>query len=309
MNKNNIFLFITLSGLSLISLMRYIDSADYWIVDIASQFPFQYAMASLIISAFCLRKKLKLFCLSAVLLFIFNISPIINLEKSIHAAGHADSAFKVYSANIYKDNAELSNLYHEIQKNDPEIVLLLEVTPKHSEQLRPIVQAYPYRVEKISDGALGFVFLSKFPVHNYHITKLSEYGNSLLEAVLEINQKSVMFYGMHAQRPDKAGFDERKRQFFGPALQIREQSLPAIVAGDFNTTPYSPVFRKFASIAGLKDSREGFGWQPSWPTFFPPLWIPIDHVLVTHDIQVRKRTTGSYIGSDHYPVITELSLG
>ena len=241
-------------------------------------------------------------------MFVFNISAIMDFGESIHAAGQASKSFKVYSANIHKDNRELLKLNLEIQKVDPEIVLLLEVDLEQDEQLRSIMQNYPYRIKNVSFESLGFVFLSKFPVHSHNVTKLSEFGNSLLEAILEINQTPVKFYGIHAQRPRLGNYLERKNQFLQLARQIKEQSLPVIVAGDFNATPYSPVFRELVNNTGLKDSREGFGWQPSWPTFFPPLWIPIDHVLVTPDIQVRKRTTGSYIGSDHYPVIAELSF-
>ncbi|MCK5505839.1 MAG: endonuclease/exonuclease/phosphatase family protein, partial [Thermodesulfovibrionia bacterium] len=267
-------LFICLAMLALCSLVNFTDNTDYWIVDILSHFPVQYALASLFLMAVCIWKKHLPFAAAAGLLLFINAGTVIDLDESIHAAGHASTTFKIYSANIYKDNRELSELNREIQKIDPDIVLLLEVTPKHREKLHPIVLTYPYRIENIFKGDLGFVFLSKFPVHDHRITKLSSYGNSLLEAMLEINQKSVMFYGLHAQRPDRGDFNERKRQFFEPARRIREQSLPVIVAGDFNTTPYSPIFRKFVRLSGLRDSREGFRWQPSWPALFPPLWLP-----------------------------------
>ncbi len=297
------FLFVCL-----LSLIRYIDNIDSGLVEIISHFPFQYALISLVLMFFYVWGKNVTLAILAGLLFIFNMSAIIDFEDSIHAASQVETSFKVYSANIHKQNRELTKLTLEIQKVDPEIVFLMEVLPESNEQLRPLVQAYPYRIENVSDDILGFVFLSKFPVQNHHFTKLSEYGNSLLEARLEINQESIVFYGLHAQRQRFGNHKERINQFLLLARQIKEQSLPAIIAGDFNTTPYSPIFREIVNIAGLKDSRERFGWQPSWPTYFPPLWIPIDHILTTNDIQVRARTTGSYISSDHYPVIAELSL-
>lgn len=248
--------------------------------------------------------------LAAAFLFVFNMSAVIDLGETINASEHAGTPFKVYSANLHIDNTDLSSLNREILRIEPEILLLLEVTPEHFKQIRRLMQIYPYRIEERALGELelGFVFLSKFPIRNSQVTKLSEVCNFVLEAVLEIDQKPVVFYGVHAQRPGGKHFIERKDQFFRLARRISEQSLPVIAAGDFNATPYSPIFKEVVRISGLKDSMEGFGWQPSWPTFFPPLWIPIDHVLVTPDINVRTRATGSYIGSDHYPVITELSL-
>lgn len=309
MKMHKKLLFICIALLALCSLAAITDNTDYWIVDMLSHFPAQYALASLFMMVVFIWNKHVPFAAAAGFLLLINAGTVIDLDESINAAGHGSTTFKIYSANIHKDNRELSELNREIEKIDPDIILLLEVTPEHIEQLRPIVLTYPYRIENIFEGVLGFAFFSKFPVNDHRITKLSKYGNSLLEAMLEINQKPVMFYGLHAQRPDRGSFNKRKRQFFEPARRIREQLLPAIVAGDFNATPYSPVFKKFISIAGLKDSREEFGWQPSWPTFFPPLWLPIDHILVSRDFQVLQRTTGSYIESDHYPVIAELSMG
>jgi endonuclease/exonuclease/phosphatase (EEP) superfamily protein YafD len=305
------FLLLSLLILCVPSFSRLFNNVDYWLADIFSHFPVQYALLALIIFSICLWKHFMTLAALAGLLFLFNISAIVDFGGAIHAAEHAGIPFKIYSANLHIDNDDLSQLNKEVKKIDPDILLLLEVTPVHFKQLQSLIQTYPHHTEKRSFGGpeIGFVFLSKFPILNNHVTKLSNRCNFFLEAMIEVNQKPVVFYGVHAQRPDTRNYIERKNQFRWLSRRINEQSLPAIVAGDFNTTPYSPILRELVKITGLKDSREGFGWQPSWPTYFPPLWIPIDHVLVTPDIQVRKRTTGSYIGSDHYPVITELSLG
>jgi endonuclease/exonuclease/phosphatase (EEP) superfamily protein YafD len=311
MEKYKKLLFISLIGLTLLSFVRYFDNTDYWIIDLLSHFIFQYALLALILTFLFFWRRNFLMSVLSVLLFILNISAIIDFGETIHAVDYAGTPFNVYSANLHINNKDLSKLNHELKEINPDIILLLEVTPVHFEQLQRVIQKYPYHIEKRSFGGpeIGFVFLSKLPIINNRVTKLSDGCNFFLEAVIEINQKPVMFYGVHAQRPYAQNYIERKDQIHWLARQIKEQSLPVIVAGDFNTTPYSPVFRELVKITGLKDSREGFGWLPSWPTYFPLLWIPIDHVLVTPDIKVRNRTTGPYIGSDHYPVIAELSLG
>ncbi len=304
-NKLNKILFYILIVLFILSLSC---SIDFWITDITSHFPVQYALISLVLMSVYIWKKTVPLAMLAGFLFVFNISSVINWGESIHAAGQSSKSFKVYSANLNQDNRDLLKINIEVHKIDPEIVLLLEVNLEQDQQLRSIMQHYPYHIYNASFESLGFLFLSKFPIHSHNVTKLSKFGNSILEAMLEINQKPVMFYGIHAQRPSLINYIERKNQFLWLTQQIKEQSLPVIVAGDFNTTPYSTIFKKLVTVSRLKDTREGFGWQPSWPTYFPPLWIPIDHVLVTPDIQVHQRTTGPYVGSDHYPVIAELSL-
>jgi endonuclease/exonuclease/phosphatase (EEP) superfamily protein YafD len=158
-------------------------------------------------------------------------------------------------------------------------------------------------------NGLGLILLSKFPILNHKITELSEFGNAFVEAELIIREERVLFYGAHFPRPGyRHGYQGRSMQFLKLAHQIRRKSMPSMIAGDFNATPFSPVFQKFLLVSGLKDTRKGFGWQPTWPVYFPGLWIPIDHILVSPEIRVIGRSTGSHIGSDHYPVIAELSM-
>jgi endonuclease/exonuclease/phosphatase (EEP) superfamily protein YafD len=92
-----------------------------------------------------------------------------------------------------------------------------------------------------------------------------------------------------------------------------------IVVGDLNTSPWSAEFMTLTKKTGLRDSQLGYGLQPSWPMLLPYfgvntqpnlltqlLQVPIDHVLVSEQIQVFSRHTGPFIGSDHLPVTVEL---
>lgn len=305
----NLILFCLLV-LCVLSSARFFDDADYWLSDISSNFVIQYAFIALTVFFICIWKRMYRIAALAGLLFILNANVLLDVGRDVHAALTTGTTFRVYSANIYQSNNDLSRLSDVLKETDPEIVVLLEVRPEHVEQMSTAIRRYPYSVVNTSfaTSGIGIVFLSKFPILNHQLTKLSEHGNAIIEAVLTINQKPVKFYGVHAQRPDIGNFDERKEQFIMLASQISKQTLPVIVAGDLNSTPLTPIFRKLLKISGLRDSRTGFGWQPSWPVYFPLFWIPIDHVLVSPEVHIHKRATGPRIGSDHYPVSAELSI-
>jgi endonuclease/exonuclease/phosphatase (EEP) superfamily protein YafD len=90
---------------------------------------------------------------------------------------------------------------------------------------------------------------------------------------------------------------------------VNQSKHPAIVMGDLNMSMWSPYFRQFIQATGMKSSRQGFGVQPSWPADSPLLQIPIDHCLVSKDdILLIHNRIGKDIGSDHYPLIADLSL-
>jgi len=80
---------------------------------------------------------------------------------------------------------------------------------------------------------------------------------------------------------------------------------PALLAGDLNITSWSPFFRDLLTTSGLHDSRIGFGIQPTWLSQLVWIGIPIDHVLVSQEIIVQRRTVGPSIGSDHRPVVID----
>jgi len=281
-------------------------------VDILSQFPAQYALAAFCLLIICLWKKVMPYAVASGLIIVLNIAPVIDIDKSIQATGNHNNLFSIYSANIQRFNKDLSVLKSELMRINPDIILLMEVTPERvKDQLQPLIDKSPYSIvtTPMGEHCVGMVFLSKFPIVRHKVKELTKYGNSLLGATLTIDRKDITFYAIHPQNPlFRSDFDDRQAQLLSLASSIRENPHPVIVAGDFNATPYSPVFRKLLSISGLRDSRNGFGWQPSWPTYMPLAWIPIDHVLVSHDFQVLDRSTGAYIGSDHYPLYAQLAM-
>ena len=83
---------------------------------------------------------------------------------------------------------------------------------------------------------------------------------------------------------------------------------PLIVAGDFNTTPYSPYFSEWLEASGLTDSRRGRTLSTSWPTMLRWVGIPIDHVAVNDGFTILSHRRLPTFESDHYGVLVELGL-
>jgi len=312
--KRSFVLIIVILLLTFLSLCPYFNNVENLVIDVFSNFIVQYTVILLFISIYCILKRKLLLSLVFLILFSINIFTSWNFNNGVvHALvrNENNESFKIYSANINKDNKGLSMLINEIKIEKPEITLLIEVRPRHFEELAPLIDQYKYRLldPKMYISNVGIVFLSTYPIMDYNIVNLSDHGNAIIKSRLKVKGRDVIFYGVHLPRIGiDRGFKVRQKIFIRLASQIAGESMPVIIAGDFNTTPYSPVFKKFIKISQIKDSSEEFGWQPTWPTFFPPLWIPIDHVLVSQEIQVVNKDTGSYIGSDHYSVMATLSF-
>lgn len=86
-----------------------------------------------------------------------------------------------------------------------------------------------------------------------------------------------------------------------------------IIAGDFNSTPWSFARRREDRLFGLERRTRGLATWPARP--FTPLglpalapFLPIDHVYAGPAWRTVSVERGPRLGSDHYPVIVRLAL-
>src|SRR5690606_10386601 len=85
----------------------------------------------------------------------------------------------------------------------------------------------------------------------------------------------------------------------------------AILAGDFNATPWSHSVRSVAEAGGLRlAGRVGPTWLdrrlPDW--LRPLVGLPIDHVMVKGGVLADPPQRLPWAGSDHLPVLLDFSL-
>ncbi len=296
--------------LTVLSSVRFLKDANYWLVDLFSHFPVQYGIVAIGLFGVCLWKKTVFLGSLTVLLAVVNLSVFAQYSPLSSPLNASDHMFTIYLANVWRSNADIRAMYQEILRLQAACVFLMEVTPQHMQPLQPLLEEFPYRIEQPRDDFSGFVFLSRHLINNYQIITNKDHGTRpLLTAKILVGQTPVHFYGIHPHTPVwRPKFHQRNAQLRWLADDIADRSQPVIVAGDLNTTPFSPTFRELLIHAGLQDTRRGAGWNPSWPVYMPIFWLPIDHILVSSDIQVCRLSTGKSIGSDHYPLIAEIRM-
>jgi endonuclease/exonuclease/phosphatase (EEP) superfamily protein YafD len=193
---------------------------------------------------------------------------------------------------------------------------------RHSLEHSGLLDAYPYRVA--ARGNMGLY--SKLPLSHARITfadssqKVANQANIIAQFTL--NREPVTILVAHPASPIRPSHLQWLQQSFH-AWEVKRKQLGTnlIIVGDLNTSPWSREFNTLIESTGLRDSQLGFGIQPSWPTLLPilgiktyPNWltpllrVPIDHVLVSPNFEVLSRQTGPFVGSDHLPVIIQLTV-
>ncbi len=281
----------------------------HWTFDLLTSFHVQYALGLLPIACLLLVKKhwVKGGILLVGLSYnLFLILPVYFPAVQSTTSGHS---LRLMVTNVWSSNRQHEKLLHLIREESPDLVLALEVNDAWMRALRELTDEYPYQQNFARPDNFGIVLFSKYSFEESEILELGDRRlPSVFGKIVLKDGATVSLIGTHSLPPKGRAADFRNQQLSEVANFAANQSGHVVLCGDLNVTPWSPHWDNLLKQSKLKDSRQGFGIQPSWPAGNRLLRIPIDHVLVSDQIKVNNRRIGPRIGSDHLPVIVDLGI-
>jgi endonuclease/exonuclease/phosphatase (EEP) superfamily protein YafD len=279
----------------------------WWVLDLAAHFRVQYVAAALLLIAVLGARKRFAWCAALAVSGAISLAPVLPYVSFAGSAAAAGPAVKLLSANLYFGNQSAPRLLDVVRDASPDVIVLVEFTADWQRQLAELRTSYPYHVERADRGAYGIAIYSRYEVAAVTPFPL---GRSLaIETRVLHPAGAFTLIGVHLRSPTsgwRAG--SRAYQLGELAERVAAISGPLAIAGDFNITPYSPLFSEWLTATGLSDSRRGRTLSPSWPTYLPLLGIPIDHCVVNEKIRVISHRRLPAFGSDHYPILAELAI-
>jgi endonuclease/exonuclease/phosphatase (EEP) superfamily protein YafD len=238
------------------------------------------------------------------------------LSKQQVVTEHSD-VLTVMSFNICGNNTDTPAIVRSIRAIDPDVVMLVEVSPKMMEQITASLESeFPARFRS-PGGGLGV--LSKLPLKSAQGENFAGSDATNLVATIEYHQHEIKIIGTHPMVPKGLDlFNYRNQHLQAISNYIKGTQESAILLGDFNLTPWSPYYRQLVQTTGLHNTRLGFGILPTWTRssscaelpnwLIPILNIPIDHIFVSKDFQIVRTYPGDNGNSDHAPIIAELAI-
>jgi endonuclease/exonuclease/phosphatase (EEP) superfamily protein YafD len=297
-------LVVGLSGTALVHPLASLLGRFDWRIDLLTHFR-EPALAFTLIAASCLVRRHPRIALALGCLAVVQVSSLFRYVGSnpVRPDARSTARLRVLLANVLVDNTRYADLERLIRRERPDIIGLVEVTPEWVAGLAAIRAEYPHRVEApTGTTGLALWFRERPEVIDPPARSLPG-GSPYLHAEFVFAGRRRHLWLVHPYMPlSRRDLPEL------PALA----ALPArtsgsrIVIGDMNTTEGSPHFGDFLRASGLRDSRLGFGRQPSWPTDWP-YRIAIDHAFVSDELAVVVRRLGPEFGSDHFPLILDLA--
>jgi endonuclease/exonuclease/phosphatase (EEP) superfamily protein YafD len=275
-------------------------------------------LAALSPAAIWLRPRLLGLLLVAALVVVW---PVMDLHLSPGAVFEGDEVLpsvRVLTCNVHRNQLNPGALEKFIEETHPDIVALQDWSSRSQKELfgQP-----GWRHLRRSDELCLY---SRFPIRDVECLDAPEFQKGLGTVclfALDTPQGRVWFVNVHLASPRsglaailsrraetiakmQANIDLRRRQSALATARVAELSGPCLVAGDFNTTTESVIFRD--DWSGFTDafSAAGHGW--GWTFLTSRCGTRIDHVLGGPGWHCRRCWVGPNVGSSHRPLVADM---
>ena len=280
----------------------------WWALDIVANFRVQLVAVGIVVIVGGVTIHTRSVITVGILVAVVNLIPIVPLYAGVSSGVASFPEVRVASYNLQLGTSpDIGEVIEWLQSVDADVVFLHEadvdwVTAIERADL-PYRVVGPMRAQGASYGTMALVRAGA-TVEYLDITQRPAPVVSL-----DVNGERVVVLGVHTVAPyDAIGSRLRDGDLLAIADWVNDQESRVVVAGDLNATPFSWSFRRMLEVSGLRNSQVGHGLQATWPTHNMLLRVPIDHLLYSDGLWIWDRSVHSNLGSDHFPIVVDLSL-
>ena len=252
----------------------------------------------------------------------------VEVKNTLSVLSYNVHLFNAYSGGDYKESEALFN--EIVNTHKPDILCIQEYNDTHA----PKMNDYPYVYEhfkmatqkdgSIKKKALGHAIYSKYPLINKGAFDFSRTTNNTLYVDVIKDKDTIRLYNLHLksigispsmsalQEGDKEKLISRLSNTFKEqakqaqaVLNHRDKSpYPVIMAGDFNNTAFSYIYKQLSD--GMNDAYAECGGGLGTTFNFDGYPLRIDYILAQKKLEVLSFKTIDETFSDHHPIIATL---
>lgn len=280
---------------------------NHWIAELFTHFRVQYVAVQIALLIAVAARSLRIASLIVPFL-AYNVVVVADYWPSNAATAPEPGDVTLLMANLNFTNTDTNAFLTLVRDEQPDVIVVLEVTAAWSAALATLGADYPARRIVPREDAFGIGILSRLPFAALETVDLR--GTPAIDArLLPRVGAPLRLIAAHLHPPvSRRLAHERNAQLTILADLVGDSPEPSIVTGDLNITPYSPIFADWLAVTGLADPQRGRGFAMTWPVQFPLLGVSIDHCLVSEHVIASGLRRSRAFGSDHYAIVTSLSL-
>jgi endonuclease/exonuclease/phosphatase (EEP) superfamily protein YafD len=244
---------------------------------------------------------------------IFPYTPIarVRVQRSRVTSTDKRRRIRLLISNVRMENTAHDKLLQMVRETDPDVLLAVETDERWVTALEPLAAEYPHAIRQPQDNWFGMVLFSRLPLLEPRVEFLVQEDVPSVFAVVQLAGDRVVLCGLHPRPPEPVRDQDsapRDAELVLVGRWIAKQDgAPTIVAGDLNDVAWSDTTQLFLRLSGLLDPRVGRGLYSTYNARNPLVRWPLDHLFhSSHFRLVELRRCGD-IGSDHFPVLVELT--
>lgn len=289
----------------------------FWFAFMLRTFLFHLAPVAIALTGACAWLRQWRLAVASALLVILAAGPTARHYRPKSPPALQGETVTVMSINLLAANNQAAPIIRQIRQNDPEILIFQEYTSFWHAALQDALGAdYPYCCSLTREDSFGSAIYSRRPFGTVPQQGLVLSGGwqPILRAVVQIGGRDVAVYDIHLLPPRRYDYTVTWRRHFADVLGLlQEETLPVILAGDFNFTDNS-IFADDLRRAGFSSAYSIAGWGrgSTWPALDGLWWFPrvrLDHVFLRGGLTCSHAQTGKPFGSDHLPLTVAIGFG
>jgi endonuclease/exonuclease/phosphatase (EEP) superfamily protein YafD len=254
------------------------------------------------------------------------------LTKSFEAEPLDRPVYKLLTHNLFGLNYNADRVAAAIEAENPDILALQEMFPFQRNALHGLIaKAYPHFTICKGGKRANVAVYAKLPFvarRDGACTPGDDGRIARIFAKFEpLDQQSFTIVTTHLDWPVQISkfddgidlaegfnlaFARQRGQFSDLGEALTKMPGPLLLAADLNSTAWSYALRDFADYTGLeRHTRSLFTFPARFYIFggrdtIP--FIPLDHVMTRHGINVHEVRSADAAGSDHRSVVTLFSV-
>jgi endonuclease/exonuclease/phosphatase (EEP) superfamily protein YafD len=235
---------------------------------------------------------------------IFPYTPLAPMDIAMARDVAPERRITAIASNVLMQNRDHDSLRALIEREDPDILFLMETDAVWTDALRKTLARYDTVIEKPLDNHYGAIFATRLEADVARFAYLSDDETPTVLATLKGPTGAPFhFIGLHPRPPvpgeDTAHRDEQLRK----AARLGDRNVaPVLAMGDFNDVAWSRNSQLFIAAGDYRDPRLGRGILSSFDARSWWMRFPIDQLYVTEGIDLVSFGMLEAVGSDHFPI-------
>ena len=235
-----------------------------------------------------------------------------------HPAAAAGPTLRVLSLNLEYENVDTAAVLHQIDLAAADVVVLQEYTAAFDAALRPALSpTYPHQCRQPRTRGYGMAVYARQPFAQEPVPDVAVDHLGQREQIrfgVMVGSTPITVFAVHPAAPlDTGRILKNRRQTLDYLDQLKSNAGPTLLVGDWNFTAETAnaAALRHAGLTDAFDQASPGGRGTTWP-MHPPLWsyppgIRLDHAYVSPGLRCTRYTTGGRDGSDHLPIVVDVT--